>query len=158
MHAPDILIDGLSFEQAFDGIIAGFFDKLYSPEKADLMRRAYAASALSILSVRAPFGQHSLVNFPPFSFGQPFKIAENSTRGRAMALYIDVDPAATFIFSSGPGPAGGGSDFTGDGVGEDVVIGAGIGARRFVLLPSEELWATQVGGPIGPMGLFTETY
>lgn len=152
----DVRLDEISYEDAFDGIISSFFDKLYSPEKAELMRRAYAASALTILSVRAPFGHRSSFFFS--AFGVPQKIGENTTHNRAMALYIDVDPSATFIFSSGPGPAGGGSDFTGDGAGDQSFLGDGIGARRFVLLPSEELWATQLTAPLGSMNVSTEVY
>ncbi len=150
------LIDDLAFEQAFDGIISSFFEELYSPEKADLMRRAYAAATLTILAMRAPFGHRASFSFT--AFGVPQKIGENTTRNKALALYIDVDPNATFIFSSGPGPAGGGSDFTGDGAPDQSPLGEGVGARRFVLLPSEELWATQIGAPLGSMTVSTEVY
>ncbi len=151
-----IRINELSFEEALNGILSSFFGRLYSPEKADLLRRAYAATQLTILSQRAPFGKRSLFNY--IALNAPQKIGVNSTRNRAMALYVDVDPSAAFIFSSGPGPAGGGSDFVGDGLGEVTLFGNGIGARRFVLLPDEELWATQVAGLLGPMTVSTEVY
>lgn len=155
-RAEGIRIDELSFEEALDGILSSFFAKLYSPEKADLLRRAYAATQLTILSQRAPFGHRASFSFT--QFGEPQKISSNSTRTKVLALYVDVDPAATFIFSSGPGPAGGGSDFIGDGAGEASLFGNGIGARRFILLPSEELWATQLTPPLGSMTVSTEAY
>lgn len=145
-------------EEIFEGIVYGVLGDLYGPEHALLMRRAYAASILTLLGPRAPFGVRSSVQ--PLAFGQPFKIGENMTRDRAMALFINTNgtPGLAYIYSSGPGPAGGGGSYVGSTGEPQTLFGAGQNFRRFVLLPSEELWATQVSGPLTQLNIATEYY
>ncbi len=118
------------------------FSRLYSPELALLMRRMYDATVIGRGLQRETFGVRRLF---ALVVGEPTEVASNTSRDRALLVYLQlpVGGPQQFFISSAQGPGGGGSDFVGSG-GQNPFT---FGTKQFVLRPSDALWVTQRIGP-----------